>query len=52
MRVTSVDAHNWQSDAAEFVPKPDGHRFPPVGAVWRRLMNGDSALVWLDDRVH
>jgi hypothetical protein len=26
MRVTSVDAHNWQSDAAEFVPKPAGHR--------------------------
>ena len=27
-------------------------RFPSVRAVWRRRMKGDSALVWLDDRVH
>jgi hypothetical protein len=27
-------------------------RFPPVRAVWRRPMNSDSGLVWLDDRVH
>jgi hypothetical protein len=26
--------------------------FPSVRAVWRRWMKGDSALVWLDDRVH
>jgi hypothetical protein len=27
-------------------------RFPSVKAVWRRQTKGDSALVWLDDRVH
>jgi len=30
----------------------DGWGFPPVRAVWQRPMNSDSALVWLDDRVH
>ena len=38
----SISEHKHVSDAVS----------PPVRAVWRELGNGDSALVWLDDRVY
>jgi hypothetical protein len=41
-----------QSRDMDSPARSGAYGFPSVRTVWRRRMKGDSALVWLDDRVH